>query len=253
MSRPRAAAGAKAKAKPEPVVFRGPPDRLASVVPLAALPEDPAGAESVVTLKGAEVRGLRVRSRAPAAGEARAATLRLPETTPPGTYRGSAELAGRAIPILAEVAPRPRLQSHPRRLELSAEPGATVTEEVTLVNAGNVPCEIARATTFCLFDGGGIEHALWAALGQDPPKGRSRMDVLLDDLAASHGGLVEARAEKAGSVQPGASRTIRLTLSFSDRLRPGHGYGGAWETEGLRLPVRVRVPAKRETRAKAAR
>ncbi len=247
MSRPRAT-GKQA----EPVVFRGPPDRLASLLPRTAVPAEPAEAEPAVSLEGADVQGLRVRSPARAGEEAREAMLRLAGTTPPGRYAGSAEIGGREVPIVAEVEPRPRLRAQPRRLELEAEPGATATVEVTLLNVGNVSCEVSKASTFCLFDGHGVEHAVWAALSNEPPKGRQRIDVLLDDLAASHGGLVEARVGKAVRVDPGAAQEVQLKLDFSDRLRPGHRYSGAWETDGLRLPVRVSVPARRRARAAKA-
>lgn len=247
----------RARATPtqaEPVVFRGPPDRLASLLPGSLVPAEPAEAEPAVNLTGADVHGFRVQSRARAGEDARTATLRLPGTTPPGTYAGSAHIGGREVAIVAHVERRPRLRAHPRRLELEVEAGATSTVELTLLNAGNVPCDVSNASTFCVFDGGGIGHAVWAALSSDPPEGQRRIDVLLDDLAASHGGLVEARVERGIRIAPGASDAVQLRLDFSDRLRPGHRYAGAWETDGLRLPVRVSVPARKRTRAaKAAR
>ena len=76
------------------------------------------------------------------------------------------------------------------------------------------------------------------------------MDVLLDDLAESHGGLVEVRARsaKTRTIAPGASREAELTLRFSDRLQPGRTYGGSWNPEGLHLRVRVTVPSAKGRR-----
>jgi hypothetical protein len=121
--------------------------------------------------------------------------------------------------------------------------------EVALVNTGNVPCEVPAASTFCVFDGSGVDHAFWAALTSDPPKGKQRLDVLLDQLADSHGGLVEVRARAQGrSIPPGEAREVQLTLRFTDRLRPGHAYAGTWEGEGVRLPIRVTVPEPKRRR-----
>jgi hypothetical protein len=170
-------------------------------------------------------------------------TLRLPKSTPPGKYRGSLEIGGEKLPIMAEVESRPRVERMPRRLTIEVEPGGEVTAAVVLVNTGNVPCEVPAASTFCVFDGSGVEQAFWAALGSDQRKGRERLDVLLDELAGYHGGLVEvrARADKR-AIEPGESREVRLTLRFSDRLRAGRTYAGTWTAEGLRLPIRVTVP-----------
>ncbi len=236
--------------KPEPVVFRGPPDRLASLLPPAevgAAPEAVEGPEA--RLEGAEIRRLTVRSTAREGPEVRKATLRLPRSTPPGRYEGSARIGGQELPIVAEVEPRPRLQAHPPRLSVEAGPGEEVTVDATLRNTGNVPCDVSGKSTLCLFDGRGIDHAFWVALTSEPPEGKQRIDLLLDDLATSHGGLVEVRvAEGGGRIASGESREVRLTLRFSDRISAGHAYAGAWEVEGLRLPVRVTVPERKRKR-----
>jgi hypothetical protein len=123
------------------------------------------------------------------------------------------------------------------------EPGAEVSADVTLVNLGNVPFHVPAASTFCVYDGGGVDHAFWVAFVSDPVEGKERIDLLLDDLADSHGGLVELRARAADrTVAPGESRDVQVTLKFSDRLRPGRGYAGSWDTDGMHLRIRVSVP-----------
>lgn len=250
---PRRPAG-KPRAE-ERVVFRGPPDRLASLLTAAGAAAKP-GADRApeATLRGAEVRGLTVRTLARAGVDARRATLRLPRSTPPGTYEGYAEIEGRKVSIVAEVERRPRVETDPRRISVEVAPGQTATVDVTLLNTGNVPCDVSGTSTFCLFDGRGMEHAVWAALASDPPEGKQRIDVLLDDLAKSHGGLVTARVEQGAKIASGESSAVRLTLRFSDRLQPGMSYAGRWEADGLRVPVRVTTratkpkPAARVTR-----
>ena len=240
-------------AKPAPrerIVFRGPPDRLASLLPVAgAGGAREAGQEPAASLLGAEVRGLTVRSLARSGLDARRATLRLPRSTPPGTYQGSAEIEGEKISIVAEVEQRPRLEADPRRISVEVAPGGTAAVDVTILNTGNVPCDLSGASTFCIFDGEGTEHAFWAALTSDPPEGKQRIDVLLDDLAESHGGLVTTRVEKGAAIEPGESRDVRLTLRFSDRLQPGKRYAGSWRADGLRIPIRITTPAAKPKRA----
>jgi hypothetical protein len=226
----------------ERAVFRGPPDRLASLLPSTAVVGPDAERQPSASLRGADVRALTVRRLARGAVGASRATLRLPRSTPPGTYSGSAEIEGRTVPIVVEVEPRPRLEAEPRRITVEAEPGGAATVDVELVNTGNVPCDVSGTTTFCLFDGRGLEQAACAALASDPQEGKKRIDVLLDELAESHGGLVTTRVARGATIGVGESRQVQLTLRFSDRLQPGRRYSGAWRLEGLRLPIRITTP-----------
>jgi hypothetical protein len=229
----------------EPMVsFRGPPHRLTSLVPL---PEEPESlARPIASLEGVEIRGLAVRTLTREGLNMGKMTLRLPRSTPPGEYAGSVEIGGREHPVTVEVEPRPRVEASPSRLSFEVQPGAEVTADVTLLNTGNVPFEIPAASTFCMFDGGGLNHAFWVAFTSDPAEGKQRIDLLLDDLAESHGGLVEARARATErTLAPGESRQVQLTLRFSDRIRPGHAYAGSWGAQGLTLRVRARVPTAR--------
>ena len=234
----------------ERIVFRGPPDQLATLVPATgAAAQLDRGEEPVASLTGAEVSSLIVRAPAGTGMAVGRATLRLPRTTPPGTYEGSAEIAGRKLPIVAEVERSPLLEAEPSRISLEAGPGETATVDVTLLNTGNVSCDVSGTTTFSVFDGSGIEHAFSAALASDAPEGKQRINVLLDDLASFHGGLVTTKVEKGATIEPGESRDVRLTLRFSDRLQEGRTYAGSWQAEGLRVPVQVTTPAAKPRRA----
>jgi hypothetical protein len=236
---PRARTAPRAAA---PVAFRGPPHRLSSLVDLPAAPETLG--EPRALLEGAEIRGLGLR---PLTREGRGVgklMLRLPKSTPPGTYSGSVELGGRKHPVVVEVEPRAKVEASPPRLSFEAGPGAEVGAPVTLLNVGNVPFEVPAASTFCVFDGSGVDRAFWVAFTSEAPKGKGRIDLLLDELAESHGGLVEVRARtKNRTIAPGEAGNVQLTLRLSDRLRPGHSYAGSWDAEGLHVRVRVNVPS----------
>jgi hypothetical protein len=252
---PKAAGGRRRASEPS-VTLRGPPKRLAS----PALPVDvasvgatrlPASAVSIL-VNGAVPERVSIRGgREP--GTPAELRVRLAPSTPPGRYEGVATVGDRTVPIVIEVEPAPRLRAAPSRLETSGSPAGSETVEIDLANSGNLPVEIPARSSFCLFDGGGIDHAVWAALTTDPPEGKGRIDVMLDDLAASHGGLVDVRVrEGAGSIAPGERRTCRVELKWSDRLRPGRRYAGAWEVAGLRIPIRVETPRAEQSKAKAA-
>ena len=215
---------------------------MSSVV---ALPDGAGALEPKARLEGAEIKGLSVRSLTREGLNLGKVTLRLPKSTPPGTYAGSLELGGRRMPLAVEVEARPKIEASPSRLSLEVEPGAEVTTDVTLHNVGNVPFQVPAASTFCVFDGRGVDHAFWVAFVTEPPDMKERIDLLLDDLADSHGGLVEVRARATErTIAPGDSRDVQVTLRFSDRIRAGRRYAGSWGTDGLHLRVRVRVPAR---------
>ena len=232
---------------PEPaMLLRGTPSHLTAAGPL---PIDAATARAArlpgsafsVLVEGAVPE--RVRVRAPRPGRAPELRVRLASSTPPGRYEGAATLGERTVSLVLEVEPAPRLRVVPQRIETTGTPSGSETVELRFTNIGNMAIEIPARSSFCLFDGSGIDHAMWAALATDPPKGKGRLDVLLDDLSASHGGLVDVRVrDGAGPIEPGEERACRVELGWSDRLRPGRRYVGAWEVGSLRVPIRVETP-----------
>jgi hypothetical protein len=235
-----------------PLTLRGPPNHLTSLVALPEAAEAQVSAEA--RLEGAEVEAFAVRpmtSEGLAMGRVR---IRLPKSTPPGAYPGSVSIAGREVPFVAEVEARQNIDVVPSQLSLEVEPGAEATAYVTLLNRGNVAFDLPAASQFCIFDGGGLDHAFWIALASDPPEGKERIDVLLDDLAESHGGLVEVRARAPKrAIAAGEAGEAQVTLRFSDRLQPGRTYAGAWDTDGLHLSIEVTVPERKRARKTARR
>jgi hypothetical protein len=243
-----------AKAAAAPLTFRGPPNHLTSLVELPEAPETGIAAEA--QLEGAELQSFAVRPLTREGLTMGRVRIRLPKSTPPGAYQGSVTIAGEERPFVAEVEARQNVDVAPSQLSLEVAPGAEATADVTLLNRGNVPFELPAASQFCIFDGGGVDHAFWLALASDPPEGKERIDVLLDDLAQSHGGLVEVRARAPKrTIAAGEVGEAQVTLRFSDRLQPGRTYAGSWDADGLHLSIEVTVPEKKRARrtAKEAR
>jgi hypothetical protein len=230
----------------EALHFRGAPHRLVGSVSLGT---GGLTTESLTTIpvKVSLARGLgeplvlppRVRAGDPSLAILK---LRLPRTTPPGVYEGTADVGGRSVPVVLDVEARPRLRASPPSLSLQLAAGKAVTVEMDLMNLGNVTADIPARHGFCVFDGAGVDRAFYVALAEDPPPGEKRIDRLLDELAAHHGGLVRLDvAEGSGPLPPGDRRRLRLELRFSARLRPGRVYAGAWSLDNLGIPVRVNV------------
>ena len=173
----------------------------------------------------------------------------LPESTPPGTYEGTVRIGGESYPISVEVVPHPYLAIFPRQLMLEvasphggASQGSEATVDLTLVNSGNVPCEIGKAHAFGLFDVKGADRAIGAALSDPEEKGQARLNHLMDEAANNHGGLVRVNVrEGTGIIEPGELRNLHVTLRFSDRLRPGNTYWGTWPLYNLEYYVKVHV------------
>jgi len=168
--------------------------------------------------------------------------LSIPRGTPPGTYNGSVELAGRQYPVEVHVEPRAYLLSSPRQLVLSGHAGEQVHVDLALANSGNVPGEIGKTHAFGLYDVHGAERAIGTAFRQAEESGAGRVEHLLQQLAAGHGGLVRVQVTKgAGSIAPGEVRQLQLTLHLSSDLVAGHTYSGVWPLENLRYYARVRA------------
>jgi len=164
----------------------------------------------------------------------------LPESTPPGTYEGMAQIGGESYPIIVEVEPHPDLVITPRQLSLQAAPGTEAIVDLTLVNSGNIPHEIPKADAFSLFDVEGTERSIGIMLGDPAEKALGRLTRLIDEVADNHGGQVQVNVREGhGMLESGELRNLRVILHFSDLLKPGHTYWGTWPLLNLTYFVRV--------------
>jgi hypothetical protein len=181
--------------------------------------------------------------------------LSLPETTPPGSYEGTARLGKNEFRVVAEVEPAPSLQITPTHLSLEAEPGAELEVHANALNDGNVPLEIRRTYAFGVFADEGIEEAFGAAFQAETATGERRFDRFVETLADHHGGLVRVQvAEGDGVLEPGDLRQLRLSLHLPTELEAGRTYAGTWSLPGLNYYVQAVVaptPARTTRRRKA--
>ncbi|MBJ7471711.1 MAG: hypothetical protein JHD16_10440 [Solirubrobacteraceae bacterium] len=233
----------KAAAVAERVLANGPPRRLAFDLPPGALATADAGAIKA-TLKGATISRVSLSTRGQDRGRPPRIKVRVDPLTPPGRYEGTATIGTTTIPIVADVQPTNRVRTTPTMIEVSPAPGETVEVTLTLLNLSNVGTDVPAQASFPLLDRSGFGDAFYHAIGEDPPEGKQRIDVLLDDLAATHGGVVTAHAVKdsPGPIAPGQSAAITLALTFPKQLRPGAEYAGSWNIDATHVPVRVKVP-----------
>jgi len=239
----------------EPLRFHGTPHRLVGRLPLqgSLTGEALAGFPLKIRLGGglaaAGLLAPRIRAADPSAAILK---LRLPRSTPPGTYEGAAELGGQSVPVVADVQPLHRLRATPSSASLHVTPGKPAPLEIGLANLGNVPTDIQARHTFCVFEGSGIDRAFYVALAEDPPKGERRIDRLMDELATHHGGLVRLDVvDGVGPLSPGEQRVLRIELRFSERMRPGRTYAGTWVLENLLFAVRAETAPEKDARKEA--
>lgn len=227
--------------------FRGAPNHLSAVLRLSEAETEmlSEAQPAMVHLAGAEAQPLILRPVRNAEPGVSLLKLRLPLTTPPGSYEGTVEAGGKQLPVRVEVEPLPRLRIFPRSLALKAAAKAQLKSEFDVVNVGNVAIDIASEYSFCVFDGAGIEHAFYAALATNAIKGERRLAHLMDKLAEYHGGLVRVVVEEGiGEIAAGETRNLRFTLIMPERLSPGHTYSGTWRPFGYR--IRIETSAARQ-------
>src|ERR1017187_2717608 len=219
-----------------PLRFKGAPTRLTATLPS---PEGAAKSGRVV-LPGKEPLLLTIR-RVPSTRPSLAVlSVRLPKSTRPGSYAGSAEVGGTRIPVVIDVEARPRLRFLPPKVSFRGSPGARLRTKVTVLNLGNVDVTIEPESTFCIFDNRGVDRAVYQALTEKVADGKHRIDRLLDELAESHGGMVRALVvEGAGELPPEAARELTVEFQFSRRMRGGGTYRGGWLISEASLEVEI--------------
>ena len=240
----------KAKRKAPPATqAAGPPQRLSYGLPVDAVTGRDASSVTA-EFKGAKIDHLFAFDTISPNPDQLDVKVHLAPETPPGRYEGTAFVGSREFPIVAEVAARPRGRANPSRLQLEVQPGGSAEAEVEIFNAGNVPLDLTGRSSFNLLAEAGLDEALFAAIDPDVPPEKQRIEVLLDRLAARNGGEVKVAASaKPPQIEPGEAATLRLALTFSGQLQPGHRYTGSWKPDGLRLRFTITVadPTPTET------
>jgi hypothetical protein len=227
----------------KPLRFRGSPIRLtATSVEFGQAPQS-----GLAFFPGAAPAPLRIRPIRATKPPVSLLTFRLPRTTSPGHYDGKMELGGSEMPIKIDVQARPQMRFYPSWLSLAAHPDERLEIDVGALNLGNVEIPIQRRSTFCLFDPRGVDVAIYHALTEEPPADQRRLDRAAEGIAESHGGLVRATVrEGAGNLPPGEFRELVVELHFSDRVRPGRSYYGAWflGESGLGIQIEGMKPSE---------
>ncbi len=226
----------------KPLRFRGAPVRLTAT----SVEEGPPPKSGLAFFPGAAPSPLRIRTLHATKPTVTLLSFRLPRTTKPGRYDGTMELGGAAMPIEIEVQARPQMRFYPAWLSLEAHADEHLEINVGAVNLGNVEVPIERRSTFCLFEPRGVDVAIYHVLTEEPPADQRRLDRAAEEIAKSHGGLVRATVrEGAGNLLPGEFRELVVELHFSERVKPGRSYYGAWflGESGLGIQVEGIKPA----------
>lgn len=224
----------------EALLFRGSPSRVSAVLELSHPLAPAITCRAVLPETGA--LPLHIRSLRSAAPAVSTLSFRLPNSTPPGSYRGNIELGEERVPIVVEVEPRASLRFLRSRLAFREEPGARTTAELMVCNRGNVGVVVPEEDKFCIFADDGLVQAMYSGLVEEDGDGKQRLDRIMDELAKAHGGLVRVRVIKgAGPVTPEEVRKLSVEFHFSHRLTGGHTYRGSWSVSGASLEVQIEV------------
>jgi len=225
-----------------PIRFRGVPASLTAVVPGGV---DPL-ADYVVTFRPGKGDPLEVPVQADL--DPRVLRMTLPSPVEAGDHEGTIEGGGRSERVRVEVDPAPALRVFPEQLRIRAHPGDLVGTDLTLINTGNVPLKLRRVQPFGIFREGGLERALRRAYVEKVEGDRRRVDVIADNLADAHGGLVKMRIRKgSGSVPPEGMRQLELDIEIPRGLARGSVYSGNWELPGLVFPVTLTIAESDES------
>jgi hypothetical protein len=169
----------------------------------------------------------------------------VPVETPPGAYQGTLTGGASERAVVLDVEPSPSLRVVPEQMRIDAKPGETVHRTLNVLNGGNVPVPMRRVQAFGVFMAGGVERALRRGYVRTLAKDQRRVDVIADNLADAHGGLVRMTITSgADSIAPGALEPLEVDVKIPTGLTAGAVYGGNWELPGLVYPVVITVPGE---------
>lgn len=228
------------------VYMRGTPPNL-----FAALRLTPSQSESLtISLDSADAADIRVFQANPPVVEVSTASdsgisrihLRLPRTTPPGTYRGRMETEEQSRSLVIEVEPRKRVSILPKRTSISAAAGAMAELRLCLVNLGNVPFDIPKAGGFGLFQKQGMDLAVGRTFQEKPVEGERSIDRFMEALRDGYGGVVKLKIrEGAGMLEAGDSRDVKLVFQIPSQLSPNFSYWGIWSIHDYNYKIEIDV------------
>lgn len=233
MARPRA----------QPVLFRGTGRALS-----AALPESWANANELPRLELDAPQAQRVQAQVVMLRGTGGLGLRvkLPPTTPAGTYKGAMRLGKDKRPIVIEVPANARLTLLPNEIALAATTGQEVRASVIAVNRGNVEIELPQSPQLRFFQSPGLDRDPGRLFEVRVP-GLEPVFARTDELQVSTGAVAQVELlEGAGSLAPGDERTLQVAVRVDAAATPGLRYFGDWslagETFALRLDVEPADP-----------
>jgi hypothetical protein len=141
---------------------------------------------------------------------------------------------------------------YPPNLSLAGQPGGRIEVDLVVANVGNVGCELRELYVFGLFETQGVESAIGRSLRAELAENERRADRLVDELAASHGGLVRVSVlQGAGELAPQEVRDLRVAFHLPNELKTRRAYSGTIPIHNLRYYVRIEVaeaPAERSAK-----
>lgn len=230
--------------------LRGPPQRVSAIVPFA-IPGHTVISVRLFAAGIAESHVYRARV-APFGDSASELRLQLPRHLPPGKYHGTAALDGKEQRVEIEVEPNVQLRLHPDETRLIIGRGNRAEIRLMVANIGNAPVEIPPVLAFGVFEVDSLENAIGRTLRSELGQGERRIDRLMEELRARHGGLVRIRiVQGSGLLGSGVSREITGDLEIPKDLTPGRSYAGAWRIEDASHHVTIEVGGKDTSRSES--
>lgn len=162
-------------------------------------------------------------------GGAARVRLKLPRTTPPGTYHGTLEIEEESKAIVVEVEPRVRMRIFPTQASLQARPGETNELRLSLANLGNVAFDVPRIARLGLFHKQGMDLAVGRAFLAELAEDERRIDRFAEELREGYGGVAKLRVRKgSGKLEPNDARDLDIVLEVPSQVVPSRTYWGLW-------------------------
>lgn len=233
-----------------PVTLRDPAGGRTPVVEASFADMRPVGGGAPIRIAPAPVL-LRFAGGGEASGRVR---LRLDPATPPGRYEGRMRLGDISRTVAIDVLPEPKLDVRPAPLVVDAASGRKQRLLVGLDNRGNVPLTIDLNGAYPLAEEAPVAPDKLDAAGPladvfDRLLGRNQAPTLIP----FDGTLGLALPDGAERLDPGATRTLSVSLALPATLSPTARYHAFAPVYGSDLHIVIITAAKPPTSGRSAK
>lgn len=225
-----------------PLTISGPPNRLELLSPLSLQDHciELTCEQSILDLEAGTALPCKLKKFKP--DTPARLKLKLPKTTPPGTYNATLCADGKRLPVKLEVQAQSKLKHYPNTLLFNAAPGAKIEQTISFENQGNTEITIPKEAIANIYRNTAIPEAIADTLQFKTDGTQPLLDHLLTKLQEGYGGVMKFHfTADFFTLKPNEKRLFQLTTRFPKDVVSGNRYFGLLHVNEFHLLMTVDV------------